>query len=122
MAEEINDTTTPHELRIQMDENGVPRGQVQYRRKIVVDGKTIYDEVQPAQALTFEQGPGGDWIEAVLGETLRAALTHLEGFQADLEAATKVNEGLAQERDFYKAVVDRARHKAGKDLNNVDVA
>lgn len=80
----------PYELLIRYT-NGVPTGaHVQNRRKVLVDGELLLDEVQPAEPLTLDS----DFpTSQIMDETARQALAEnlqlkarIEGLEAQMAA------------------------------------
>ena len=86
----VIDERVPYEVLIRFGADGAPQGaQVQYRRRIVVDGEVVQDLPLPAEPLTL----AGDFpLSGVMEQTTREALVALAAAHArigDLEQESK---------------------------------
>ncbi|KQY20796.1 hypothetical protein [Rhizobium sp. Root483D2] len=99
----LTDQTIPYEILVRFDEEGAPKGaHVQSRRRVILDGEVLKDEILPAAPLQMEGFP----TSAIMTTATQAALSQVtalnaqvETLQGDLEAALAAIEAAHQGRD-----------------------
>ncbi|KQY31811.1 hypothetical protein [Rhizobium sp. Root483D2] len=99
----LSDQTIPYEILVRFDDEGAPRGaHVQSRRRVILDGEVLKDEILPAAPLQLEGFP----TSAIMTTATQAALSQVtalnaqvETLQGELEAALAAIEAAHRGRD-----------------------
>ncbi|KQY20216.1 hypothetical protein [Rhizobium sp. Root483D2] len=81
----ISDQTIPYEILIRFDDEGAPKGaHVQSRRRVIMDGEVLKDEILTAAPLQLEGFP----TSAIMTTATQAALVQAAALNSQIETLT----------------------------------